>query len=75
MGLVPKGKQMTRQPPLNRLTVKHLRALAALEEKITLTRAAESLSLSQPALSNRLREIERLTDTHIFDRSGGRRTL
>jgi len=39
---------------------------------MTLTRAAEALKRSQPALSNRLREIERLTDTQIFDRSAGR---
>lgn len=57
---------------LNRLTVKHLRALAALEDNMTLTRAASSLNLSQPALSNRLREIERLTDTQIFHREGSK---
>jgi len=61
---------MATRTTLNRLTVKHLRALAALEENMTLARAAEPLNRSQPALSNRLREIERLTDTRIFHRSG-----
>lgn len=57
---------------LNRLTVKQLQALVALDDSGGLTRAALQLGISQPALSNRLREVERLTATSIFDRGGNR---
>jgi LysR family transcriptional regulator for metE and metH len=57
---------------LNRLTVKQLRALVALDDAASLSRAAEALGISQPALSNRLLEIERLTGAVIFNRVGGR---
>ena len=57
---------------LNRLTVKQLQALVALDDSGGLTRAALHLGISQPALSNRLREVERLTATRIFDRGGNR---
>jgi LysR family transcriptional regulator, regulator for metE and metH len=57
---------------LNRLTVKQLQALVALDDSGGLTRAALHLGISQPALSNRLREVERLTGTSIFDRAGHR---
>jgi LysR family transcriptional regulator, regulator for metE and metH len=57
---------------LNRLTVKQLQALVALDDCDGLTRAALHLGISQPALSNRLREVERLTGTDIFDRAGNR---
>jgi LysR family transcriptional regulator for metE and metH len=52
--------------------VKQLQALVALDDCGGLTRAALHLGISQPALSNRLREVERLTGTSIFDRSGNR---
>jgi LysR family transcriptional regulator for metE and metH len=57
---------------LNRLTVRQLRALVALADFDSLTEAAEALGISQPALSNRLSEIERLTGAAIFHRAGGR---
>jgi LysR family transcriptional regulator for metE and metH len=57
---------------LNRLTVKQLQALVALDQSGGPTRAARNLAISQPALSNRLREVERLTGAKIFDRSSHR---
>lgn len=57
---------------LNRLTVKQLRALVALDDADNLSKAAERLGISQPALSNRLREIERVTGATIFHRVNGR---
>lgn len=57
---------------LNRLTVKQLQALVALDDSGSLTRAARHLGISQPAFSNRLREVERLTGTDVFNRDGNR---
>ncbi|MEQ9491069.1 MAG: LysR family transcriptional regulator [Alphaproteobacteria bacterium] len=56
---------------LNRLTVKQLRALVEFDEAESLTSAADRLGISQPALSNRFREIERLTGAKIFHRTKG----
>ena len=57
---------------LNRLTIKQLKALAALADQMSITEAARTLGLSQPSLSNRLREIERLTGSTLFHRVNNR---
>jgi len=50
----------------NRL--RHLHTFVAVAQQGTLGRAAETLNLSQPALSKTLNELEQLTGTRLFDR-------
>lgn len=59
--------------PLNqistRLRMRHLRLLLALDEYGSLRRAAEALSLTQPALTKSLHEIEDLVGETLFART------
>lgn len=61
-----------RESNLHRLTIKHMQALDALEQEDSISKAASALGISQPALSNRLREIERLSNNTCFHRKGNR---
>lgn len=49
--------------------IRHLRAVVEIEESILLTKAAERLNVSQPALSKTLAEIEASIGEALFDRS------
>lgn len=51
------------------LKLKHLQLLIALDQFRHLGRTAEFLSVSQPAVSRTLGEIERMFETALFDRS------
>lgn len=51
-----------------RLTIKHLRLIAAIAEQGQLSLAAQALSLTQPAASRTLGEIETLCGTPLFER-------
>ena len=51
------------------LKLRHLQLLVALDEFRHLGRASEFLSLTQPAVSKTLAEIERLFGLNLFDRS------
>jgi DNA-binding transcriptional LysR family regulator len=55
------------------LNLHHLRLFAAVADKGGFTRAAESLNLSQPAISKAIGDFERQLGTSLFDR--GSRTL
>ncbi|MEM9304486.1 MAG: LysR family transcriptional regulator [Pseudomonadota bacterium] len=59
----------------SRLTVKHLEMIHAIDSAETLTRAAELLNISQPALSSRLHDAEEILGTALFQRRGRRLTL
>lgn len=59
----------------SRLTIKHLQMIHAIETARTLTRAADLLSISQPALSSRLHDAEEILGTRLFFRRGRRLTL
>ncbi|MEM9384750.1 MAG: LysR family transcriptional regulator [Pseudomonadota bacterium] len=58
-----------------RLTIKHLQMIHAVESAGTLTKAAELLNISQPALSSRLQDAEEVLSTQLFLRRGRRLTL
>ncbi|MEL7448660.1 MAG: LysR family transcriptional regulator [Pseudomonadota bacterium] len=58
-----------------RLTTKHLQMVHAIDSARTLTRAADLLSISQPALSSRLHDAEEILGTQLFLRRGRRLTL
>jgi len=58
-----------------RLTIKHLQMLHAIANEETMTRAAETLNISQPALSNRLYDAEQILGTRLFIRRGRRLTI
>ncbi|ECS1968740.1 LysR family transcriptional regulator [Salmonella enterica subsp. enterica serovar Typhimurium var. 5-] len=51
-----------------RIRLRHLHTFVAVAQQVTLGRAAETLNLSQPALSKTLNELEQLTGTRLFER-------
>lgn len=51
-----------------RIRLRHLHTFVAVAQQGTLGRAAETLKLSQPALSKTLNELEQLTGTRLFER-------
>lgn len=51
-----------------RIRLRHLHTFMAVAQQGTLGRAAETLNLSQPALSKTLNELEQLTGTRLFER-------
>lgn len=53
------------------LNLHHLRIFRSVAELGSFSRAAESLRLSQPAVSKSVRELERQIDASLFDRTGG----
>ena len=55
-----------------RLDISHLAMLRAIADCGTVTRAAEQLAVTQPALTHRLREAERRIGVALFARSGNR---
>ncbi|VFS02502.1 LysR family transcriptional regulator [Salmonella enterica subsp. enterica serovar Typhimurium] len=56
-----------------RIRLRHLHTFVAVAQQGTLGRAAETLNLSQPALSKTLNELEQLTGTRLFEtRATGR---
>lgn len=52
----------------SRLKTRHLLLLVALDETGNVHRAAEALSMTQPAASKMLREIEHMLDVPLFER-------
>ncbi|EMH1232294.1 LysR family transcriptional regulator [Salmonella enterica] len=50
-----------------RIRLRHLHTFVAVAQQGTLGRAAETLNLSQPALSKTLNELEQLTGTRLFE--------
>jgi LysR family transcriptional regulator for metE and metH len=54
------------------LSLAHLQMLSLLTEATTLSRAAESLLITQPALTHRIREAERRLGVKLYEKSGRR---
>ncbi|GAA0217221.1 LysR family transcriptional regulator [Saccharothrix mutabilis subsp. mutabilis] len=53
------------------LELRHLRAVCAIAEEGSLTKAATRLGLTQPAMSAQLRTVERIVGGRLFDRTPG----
>lgn len=58
-----------------RIRLRHLHTFVAVAQQGTLGRAAETLNLSQPALSKTLNELEQLTGARLFERGRQGRNL
>ena len=54
---------------MNHLEIKHLRMVCAIAESGNMTRAAETLCISQSALSQQLKDIENKLGTDLFFRT------
>ncbi|MGW1260004.1 transcriptional regulator CynR [Streptomyces sp. NPDC002513] len=52
------------------LELRHLRYLLAVAERGSFTRAAEDLRISQPTLSQQVRQLERTVGVQLLDRTG-----
>lgn len=50
--------------------LRHLRYLIAVTEHGNFTRAAEELHISQPTLSQQIKQMERVVGAQLLDRSG-----
>lgn len=50
--------------------LRHIRYLAAVAEHQNFTRAAEALRVSQPTLSQQIKQLEKSLDVQLLDRSG-----
>ncbi len=57
------------------LTIRHLRIICALSELGLVARVAESLNVTQPAVSKQIAELERLVDCPIVTRERNRLSL
>ncbi|HET8814302.1 MAG TPA: LysR substrate-binding domain-containing protein [Solirubrobacterales bacterium] len=55
--------------PLTNIALRHLRCFVVLAEELHFARAAQRLHLSQPALSQTLKQLERGTGLHLLDRT------
>ncbi|MGM1064244.1 LysR substrate-binding domain-containing protein [Saccharothrix sp. Mg75] len=53
------------------LELRHLRAVCAIADEGSLTKAATRLGLTQPAMSAQLRTVERIVGGRLFDRTPG----
>lgn len=56
----------------SQLTISHLKMICQLAESETVKEAAQALFISQPALTNRIREAEKRLHTQLFYRRGRR---
>lgn len=51
------------------IEIRHLRAFQAVASELSFRKAAQGLSLAQPALSKTIQDLEHLTGTKLFERS------
>lgn len=59
----------------NKLTIKHLEMIHAIDSAESLTKAADLLNISQPAISSRLHDAEKILGTALVQRRGRRLNL
>jgi len=56
----------------HKIEIRHLKCFLATAEELHITRAAERLDISQPTLSQTIRDLERIIGIPLFDRVGRR---
>mgnify|MGYP002353794199 CR=1 FL=1 len=69
------GASMSPVPPLPALTLRQVQYFVALAHSRSFTQAAQALSVTQPALTAAIRQIEFLLGGRLFERSAHRLTL
>lgn len=67
----PRSDAVRLRPAIERLRVKHLRLLELLVAAGTVRKAAEQLNVSQPAVSEMLKELESAFGGSLFERTRG----
>src|SRR5687768_4104648 len=68
-GLAPAHPKGVSRSLMAELELRHLRAVCAIADEGSVTKAAARLGLTQPALSAQLRSVERLVGGQLFERT------
>jgi DNA-binding transcriptional LysR family regulator len=61
---------MQRRPAVNNVPIELLRAIVAIEDLGSFTKAAQALKLTQPAISAQMKRLQQLVGAEVFSKSG-----
>ena len=61
---------MQRRPPINNVPIELLRAIVAIVDLGSFTKAAQALKLTQPAISAQMKRLQQLVGAEVFSKSG-----
>ena len=61
---------MQRRPPVNNVPIELLRAIVAIVDLGSFTKAAQALKLTQPAISAQMKRLQQLVGAEVFSKSG-----
>jgi DNA-binding transcriptional LysR family regulator len=61
---------MQRRPPVNNVPIELLRAIVAIVDLGSFTKAAQALNLTQPAISAQMKRLQQLVGAEVFSKSG-----
>jgi DNA-binding transcriptional LysR family regulator len=61
---------MQRRPPVNNVPIELLRAIVAIVDLGSFTKAAQALKLTQPAISTQMKRLQQLVGAEVFSKSG-----
>ena len=61
---------MQRRPPVNNVPIELLRAIVAIVDLGSFTKAAQALKLTQPAISAQMKRLQQLVGAEVFSKAG-----
>ena len=64
------SQSMQRRPPVNNVPIELLRAIVAIVDLGSFTKAAQALNLTQPAISAQMKRLQQLVGAEVFSKSG-----